>query len=55
MDVLVDVDVRCHAHVQIPAERFDHLLRAFELGAPPHGGIALGLCVVLDISLRSLR
>jgi aspartyl-tRNA synthetase len=29
--------------LQVPHEKFNHLLQALELGAPPHGGFAAGL------------
>ncbi|MBU1136795.1 hypothetical protein KKD72_00280 [Patescibacteria group bacterium] len=38
-------------------EKFGHLLRAFEYGAPPHGGIAMGLdrLLMLLLNEKSIR
>ena len=38
-------------------EKFGHLIHALELGAPPHGGIALGLdrLVMLLAGKKSIR
>ena len=38
-------------------EKFGHLIHALELGAPPHGGIALGLdrLVMLLAGKQSIR
>ncbi len=36
---------------EIYNERFGHMLDAFKYGAPPHGGIALGLDRLLAILL----
>jgi aspartyl-tRNA synthetase len=39
------------------SEKFGHLLKAFEYGAPPHGGIALGLdrFLMLLLNEKSIR
>lgn len=44
---------------EVAAERFGHMLEAFEYGTPPHGGIALGidrLCMVLadELNIREV-
>jgi aspartyl-tRNA synthetase len=44
---------------EVAAERFGHMLEAFEFGTPPHGGIALGidrLCMILadELNIREV-
>ena len=48
---------RCGLSDEQIDEKFGHLLRALELGAPPHGGIALGLdrLVMLLAGKESIR
>ena len=56
-----DLQARIFAVLGIPEEeqqlKFGHLLRAFSYGAPPHGGIALGLdrMVMLIVGAESIR
>jgi len=42
-----------HDILQLPIEHLEHLLKALEYGAPPHGGIALGLDRLLALVLQT--
>lgn len=42
-----------HDILQLPIEHLEHLLKALEYGAPPHGGIALGLDRLLALVLET--
>ena len=42
-----------HDILQLPVEHLEHLLKALEYGAPPHGGIALGLDRLLALVLET--
>ncbi|CAF0736213.1 unnamed protein product [Adineta steineri] len=39
--------------LHLPIEHLEHLLKALEYGAPPHGGIALGLDRLLALVLET--
>jgi aspartyl-tRNA synthetase len=42
-----------HDVLHLPIEHLEHLLKALEYGAPPHGGIALGLDRLLALVLET--
>ncbi|CAF0879570.1 unnamed protein product [Rotaria sordida] len=42
-----------HDILNLPIEHLEHLLKALEYGAPPHGGIALGLDRLLALVLET--
>lgn len=42
-----------HDILHLPIEHLEHLLKALEYGAPPHGGIALGLDRLLALVLQT--
>ena len=42
-----------HDVLRLPIEHLEHLLKALEYGAPPHGGIALGLDRLLALLLET--
>jgi len=42
-----------HDILRLPIEHLEHLLKALEYGAPPHGGIALGLDRLLALVLQT--
>lgn len=42
-----------HDILNLPIEHLEHLLKALEYGAPPHGGIALGLDRLLALVLEA--